>query len=149
MAKIYKYQKTTDTFTTYTIIEPDYEEENEQVTELCTIDGTTYISVPESLKLPEQPEQIFLEAVTLTAEVQEKLKRASTHIGLINQRVQEKIRTQYSLEDELQILRRRNEDVVKFSGYDVFIKECCIWGDDEKTKLGLGSSDLEKQGIWR
>ena len=144
MAKIYKYQKVTDTFTTYTVIEPDYEEENEQVTELCTVDGMTYISVPESLKLPEQPEQISLEAVTLTAEIQEKLKRASTHIGLINQRVQEKIRTQYSLEDELQILRMRNEDVVKFSGYDVFIKECCTWGDGEKTKLGLGSSDLEK-----
>ena len=54
MAKIYKYQKITDQFTTHCLVEPDYNllETEDRITELCTIDGVTYVSVPERRRNP-------------------------------------------------------------------------------------------------
>lgn len=137
MAKIYSYQKTTDKYTTYTVVEPDYKEDDEQVTELCTIEGVAYISVPDTISLPKQPEQITLVEVTLTAELKKIIEKASFHIQLIDQRIQKKIRERYSLQDELEILRKRDKDIAKFTEYDTFVEECCVWGNNEKAKLGL------------
>jgi hypothetical protein len=137
MAKIYKYQKAIDKFTTYTVVEPDYKEGDERVTELCTIGDITYISVPNTISLSQQPKQITLVEVILTAELKKTIKKVSFHNQLIDQRIHEKIREQYSLQDELEILRKRDKDIAKFVEYDAFVGECCVWGNNEKAKLGL------------
>ena len=105
MAKIYKYQKITDQFTTYCLVEPDYNllETEDRITELCTINGVTYASIPDGIILPEQPEQITVEEVELTDELKEAIKSASPHVQLINDRVVAKIREIYSLNDEIKI----------------------------------------------
>ena len=107
MIKIQKYQKITDRFTTYCLVEPDYNllETEDRITELCTIDGVTYVSVPDSITLPEQPEQITVEEVELTDELKESIKSASPHVQLINDRVVAKIREVYSLNDEIKMIR--------------------------------------------
>ncbi|MBW1799214.1 MAG: hypothetical protein JRJ85_00660 [Deltaproteobacteria bacterium] len=93
MNKIYSYSKITDEFTTYTVAAPDYKEGDAQITELCVISGTTYISVPDTVILPEQPSQITLSEVTPDETLYQHIEKVSCHIQLINQRVADRILT--------------------------------------------------------
>lgn len=86
-AKIYTYYKVTDQFTTYTVVEPDYKDGDAQITELCVIDGLTYISVPDAVILPAQPVQIVLSEVVLDKALYQVIEAESCHVQLINQRV--------------------------------------------------------------
>ena len=137
MIKIYKYQKITDQFTTYCLVEPDYNllEIEDRITELCTIDGITYVSVPDNINLPEQPEQITVEEVELTDELKAAIKAASPHVQLINERVVAKIRERYSVNDELKLLRIGLSE--ESTDYNNYIEECRDWGHAAKLKLGL------------
>jgi hypothetical protein len=137
MAKIYKYQKITDQFTTHCLVEPDYNllETEDRITELCTIDGVTYVSVPDSITLPEQPEQITVEEVVLTDELKAAIKSESPHVQLINDRVVNRIRERYSVNDELKFLRIGLSE--ESTAYNDYVEECRAWGRGEKEKLGL------------
>jgi hypothetical protein len=137
MAKIYKYQKITDQFTTYCLVEPDYNllETEDRITELCTIDGVTYVSVPDSIILPEQPEQITVEEVELTDELKESIKSASPHVQLINDRVVSKIREVYSLNDEIKMIRLSPS--AESTAYNEYVESCRDWGRVAKANLGL------------
>ena len=137
MAKIYKYQKITDQFTTYCLVEPDYNllETEDKITELCTIDGITYVSVPDSIILPAQPEQITVEEVELTDELKESIKSASPHVQLINDRVVSKIREVYSLNDEIKMIRLSPS--AESTAYNEYVESCRDWGRVAKANLGL------------
>ena len=137
MTKIYKYQKIVDDYTTYCLVEPDYNllETEDRITELCTIDGITYVSVPESITLPEQPEQITVEEVELTDELKESIKSASPHVQLINERVVAKIREIYSLNDEIKMIRLSPSE--ESTAYNDYVEECRDWGRAAKANLGL------------
>lgn len=137
MPKIYKYQKIVDAYTTHCLAEPDYNllETADRVTELCTIGADTYVSVPDSIVLPAQPEEITLEEVELTDELIAELRAVSPHILLINDRVVAKIRERYSLNDEIKLLRigLSEESTI----YNDYVEECRAWGRGEKAKLGV------------
>ena len=137
MAKIYKYQKITDQFTTYCLVEPDYNllETEDRITELCTIDGITYVSVPDSIILPAQPEQITVEEVVLTDELKAAIKSASPHVQLINERVVAKIREIYSLNDEIKMIRLSPSE--ESAAYNEYVESCREWGRVAKANLGL------------
>jgi hypothetical protein len=137
MAKIYKYQKITDQFTTHCLVEPDYNllEIEDRITELCTIDGITYVSVPDSIILPAQPEQITVEEVELTDELKESIKSASPHVQLINDRVVSKIREVYSLNDEIKMIRLSPS--AESTAYNEYVESCRDWGRVAKANLGL------------
>ena len=137
MAKIYKYQKITDNYTTYSLVEPDYNllETEDRITELCTIDGVTYVSVPDSITLPEQPEQITVEEVELTDELKESIKSASPHVQLINDRVVVRIREVYSLNDEIKMIRLSPSE--ESTAYNEYVEACREWGRVAKANLGL------------
>jgi hypothetical protein len=138
MAKIYKYRKVTDEFTTHCLVEPDYEREGgERITELCTIDGITYVSVPDSITLPPQPEQIVAEAVDLTfaPDLAAAIRAASDHIRLINDRVVERIRARYTVNDEIKMLRIGPSPETE--AYNDWAEECRAWGRGEKALLGV------------
>jgi hypothetical protein len=137
MPKIYKYQKVTDEHTTYALAEPDYNllSTEDRITELCTIGADTYVSVPDSIILPTQPEQITVEEVTLTPELIADIRAVSLHILLINDRVVAKIRERYSVNDEIKLLRiGLSEESIAYNDY---VEECRAWGRGEKAKLGL------------
>ena len=141
--KIYKYQKVTDEFTTHLLVEPDYQDGDDKITELCNIDNDTYVSVPDGVTLPSQPEIISetLSEVVLTDELKSQIKKESVHVQLINQRVVEKIRDKYSENDEFSVSRNKvasePESDVNFNEYNTYIKSCVSWGVSEKSKLGL------------
>jgi len=143
MSKIYKYQKVTNQYTTYIAI--DNEEENKKITELCTINGDTYISVPDNVELPEQPKEIILEPVVLTDELKEHIEEASPHIQLIKKRIREKIAKKYSIEDELKIIRNKinGAEVDKYTEYNAYVEGCVAEGEIKKAGLGITEKVVE------
>lgn len=134
MAKLYKYRKITDSITTYSLVEPDYGREGEErITELCTIEGDTFVSVPDGITLSPQPEQIKVEAVELTEELDAAIRAASPHVALINERVVERIRERYSVNDEIKMLRIGPSPETE--AYNDHVERCRAWGRGEKERL--------------
>ena len=68
--------------TTITLVEPDYNDGDPRMTELCTIGDDTYVHVPDDIVLPEQPFNIDvgIAPTTLTAELKAELKALSPHV---------------------------------------------------------------------
>ncbi len=102
---ILKYQKVLQIHddkqsTTITLVEPDYQNSDVRTTELCTIGEDTYVHIPNDMDLPIQPEQITVIEITLTDELKSAIKSNSPHVKLSYTRLQERIRSKYSIEDE-------------------------------------------------
>ncbi len=102
---------------------------------MCTIDGVTYVSVPDDIAMPEQNALITHAVATLTSELKEAIKAASTHVQLIDQRVREKIADAYPIHEEIKLLRTAPS--TEFDAYNAFAEACRQWGRDQKTALGL------------
>lgn len=137
---IKKYTKLTDQHTTYTAIEPDYQEGDPRITELCTLDGETYLHIPDDVILPTQPDQITLVDVTLDGDLLAIIKKASPHVRLINERVVAKIREKYTANDELKMHREYVQDgsTPGTQAYIAYVAECRAWGATQKALIGLG-----------
>jgi len=146
MTIIVSYKKHTDTYTTYTLTTPD----DANCTELCTLDGITYVAVPDGVTLPEQSQEIAdsVQTVTLTPELREAIKAASPHCRLIAQRVQERISASYTPEDEMYLARiavgqlrgtcsleQGEADLI--DAYQNHVESCRAWGRAQRGALGL------------
>ncbi len=119
-------------------------------TELCTIDGVTYVSVPDD-DLPEQAAQIsasIVNPVTLTTELREAIKAASPHCALIHERMEAKIRDKYSLSDEQYFSRISSGaalglytfeagELVAMQAFGAYIESVRQWGREQRGQLGL------------
>lgn len=154
MTSIVSYRKATDAWTTYTLVTPDTQldpaGEEQYCTELCTLDGVTYVAVPDAVTLPEQPAQIAatVTPVTLTPELREAIKAASPHCQFIDACMQDKIRARYSAEDEMYFARigtgvalgryafEPGEEVA-LTEYGAHVEAVRQWGRTERAKLGL------------
>ena len=144
MAHIVSYQKKSDAYTVYQLNAPDGS------TELCTIDGITYVSVPDG-ELPEQPAQIaasVIDPVTLTTELREAIKAASPHCQLIHQRMEDKIRERYSLSDEQYFSRIASGAALGYytfetgeaeslQAFGLYVESVRQWGREQRALLGL------------
>lgn len=155
MPKIIAYTKTQDAWTTYTLALPDNQAdpaggEDLRCTELCTLDGVTYVAVPDGVTLPEQPAQIAdtVTPVTLTPELRDRIKSASTHCQFIDARMQDKIRARYSAEDEMYFARigagvalgkytLEPGEEAALTEYGAYVEGVRQWGRAERAKLGL------------
>ena len=109
-------------------------------TELCTIDGVTYVSLPEGVMLPGgQPTEIQASIQTLPTplpdDLRDEIKAASPHVRLINERVRNAIAERYSLADEIKLLRTAPSP--EMQAYDAYAEECRAWGRAQKAALGL------------
>lgn len=144
MTHIVSYQKQSDAYTVYQLNAP------EGSTELCTIDGVTYVSVPDD-DLPEQAAQIsasIVNPVTLTTELREAIKAASPHCALIHERMEAKIRDKYSLSDEQYFSRISSGaalglytfeagELVALQAFGAYIESVRQWGREQRGQLGL------------
>lgn len=144
MTHIVSYQKQSDAYTVYQLNAP------EGSTELCTIDGVTYVSVPDD-DLPEQAAQIsasIVNPVTLTTELREAIKAASPHCALIHERMEAKIRDKYSLSDEQYFSRISSGaalglytfeagESVALQAFGDYIESVRQWGREQRGHLGL------------
>nr|WP_313974130.1 hypothetical protein [uncultured Psychrobacter sp.] len=106
--------------------------------ELCTIDGVTYVSVPDDADLPiNQPDEIVdtVQPVVMNDDLRELIKSQSTHVQLIDDRVKAKIAERYSITDEIKQLR--SAPSVEFDEYAEYAESCRAWGQEQKSMLGL------------
>ncbi len=106
--------------------------------ELATIDGVTYVSLPDGAALPAgQPAEIAasIAPVTLTDALNVSIKASSPVVRLINERVQAAIAEQYSHADEIKLMRTAPSP--QMVAYNAYAEECRLWGRGEKAKLGL------------
>jgi transcriptional regulator NrdR family protein len=131
---IYKYQKVVANGTTYRFIHP-YVEGEQQGAELATVEGFTYVYIPDGVEIPKQHEQITEEEVSSSIEELEAVKKASRHVALINQEVQEKIAARYNTADEIKLIRTAPS--TEFDAYNAYVEECRQWGREQKAKIGL------------
>jgi len=121
-------------------------------TELATLaDGLTYVSMPATATLPTQPQEIantVTDGVVLTNAQAIDIKAASPHVRLINDRVCNKIREQYSLGDELKLARisigilqktysASAAELQAVADYQVAVEAARAAGRKEKLALGL------------
>jgi len=152
MPKIISYQKTSDAYTTYELRMPDVQDAEGEIycTELGTIDGLTYVSVPDGVTLPAQLPQVAatLQTVTLTPELRAQLKAMSPHCALISERMVQKIRARYSIDDEMFFARigvgaavgmytPTPDELAEMQAFGVFVEGVRQWGRAERAKLGL------------
>lgn len=152
MASIVSYQKASDAHTTYELRVPDAQGDDGEIycAELGTIDGLTYVSVPDGVTLPEQLPQIAasVQLATLTPELREQLKALSPHCALISERMVQKIRARYSIDDEMFFARigvgaatgmytPTPDELAEMQAFGVFVEGVRQWGRAEREKLGV------------
>jgi hypothetical protein len=150
MTTIISYQKYTDEWTTYTLVQPHQSPDSQNTTELCTIDGVTYVAVPDGVTLPDQPSQIAdnIKNVELTAELISAIKTNSSHCKFISDQVQHKIRQKYTMDDEMYFSRiasaaalgvyeLKPDENEKLMQYNEYVESVRIWAKQERIKLGL------------
>jgi hypothetical protein len=117
-------------------------------TELCTLEGVTYVAVPDGVALPNQPPEISVSAVTLTDALKDQIKAASAHVALISERMVQKIRGAYTPDDEMYFARisigaltnqytMEPGEAQHVADYGNFVESVRQWGRDERAKLGL------------
>jgi hypothetical protein len=140
MPTIIAYRKYIDPEITRELLLPTDDQLQPLGTELATLaDGTTYVCLPDGAALPTtQPQEIaasIAQGVTLTAALIADIKAASPHVRLINQRVADQIAAEYSLAEEIKLLRTAPS--IEFETYNAHAESCRAWGRAEKAKLGL------------
>ncbi|WP_150105460.1 hypothetical protein [Leptothrix cholodnii] len=143
MPSIISYRKVTDAYTTHALRLPD------GATELATVDGITFVSLPDGATLPEgQPEQIEAQAAPLTAEQRDAIRAASPHVKLIGQRVVDHIRAMYSPDDEMYLARIGTGAALgvyeleagereELARYQAHVEACREWGRAQRVALGV------------
>lgn len=135
MTSIYAYRKFIDAVRTVEIRLPEDENHQRIGTELATIDGETYVSIPDGQTLPTQPAEITVREIQLTPELKQQISDASPHVRLIRQKVSDKIAEQYSMGDEIKLIRTAPS--AEFEAYNAYAEDCRAWGREQKSKVGL------------
>ena len=145
---IYAYTKVSTPYTTIQMALPYEMDSENQCTELCTLDDVTYVAVPDSVTLPDQPAELTITEATITPELRDQIKAASPHVALIAKRMEQRIRERYSLSDE-QFFSRIGVGVAlgaytfgageqdALLAFGAWVEAARQWGRDERAKLGL------------
>ncbi len=138
MSTLISYQKHIDALITRELSLPQDESHQRLGQEIATVDGITYVSLPDGVALPvDQPDEIAasIQTVTLSDALREAIKAASPQVRVINALVAEKIAEQYSLADEIKLLRTAPS--AEFDAYNAHAEACRAWGRAQKAALGL------------
>ena len=145
---IYAYTKVSTPYTTIQMALPYEMDSENQCTELCTLDDVTYVAVPDSVTLPDQPAELTITEATITPELRDQIKAASPHCRLITERMEMRISSKYSLSDEQYFARigvgaalgaytfapGEQDELLAFGAW---VEAARQWGRDERAKLGL------------
>ncbi len=134
MLAIYSYQKVSGE----SFVFPKDSSGNQMGVELCTLSGTTYVSIPDGYALPAQPTGITpsQESLPLAAALHDSICEASPYVAQINQQIRAKIAQKYEISDEIRALRLGTTDA-GWSTYNTYVESCHSWGASQKALLGL------------
>ena len=139
--KLYRYQPIYDKHTRIDANLPENAIIHLSSDQLVNFDNYQYVAFEGDI--PEQPKGIKLEEVTLTTELQEKLRKYSSHWKRYKELIVDKIREKYSLDDEVNLLNTKNlstktaTDKTKISDYDNYVKSIKDYYAEYKASLGI------------
>lgn len=147
MPAIARYQPVSDAYTTFRVSGPDGDI-GFSMTELCEIDGWRYISVPDDVTPFIPPQIVSYEIASLDDTARAMIRAASPHAQLIAQRVIDKIRAKYTLDDELYFARIavgalqgtyqfQDGEQALVAQYQIDVEAAREWGRLEREKLGI------------
>jgi len=147
------YQKAITRETTTALRLPlDPATNQQQGTELATLaDGRTVVCLPDGATPPtEQPPAIAasIQPLVLTPELRAQIKASSPHLRLIDQRVIEKVRSAYSIDDEMYFARigmgaanglyqPTSDEFQAMTVFGEFVESVRQWARAERAKLGM------------
>ena len=150
MPSIIAYRKVIDEVTTHSLRLPLDADNQLLGTELATVDGVTYVYIPDGAELPEQSDEVApsVAEVTLSGELLEAVKAASPHIRLISTRMIDRIRERYTIDDEMYFARIgigganglytfRPGEQEALMEFGLFVEEVRQWGREQRAALGL------------
>ena len=104
MALIYKYKEVKATSPNEATL--SFKNDNEATaTQLCQIDGWSYVSIPDLATIPEQHNEIQYQVAVIDELLAEQIKNESRVFQLIDKRFKDKVRAKYSIDDELYFAR--------------------------------------------
>ena len=138
MPTIVSYRKHIEGLTTQELTPASSETHQSRGQEIATVDGITYVSLPDGVALPAEHPAVMtasISAVTLDAPLRERIKAASPQVRAINALVAEQIAASYSLTDEIKLLRTAPS--AEFEAYNAHAEACRDWGREQKALLGL------------
>jgi hypothetical protein len=136
---IYRFKKVTNEFTTHIVSGDD-------IVELATLDGWTYVSVPDVL--PPQSAEIeqTLDAVDPDDDLKAQIAAASPIVQHIRHKAAAQIQAVLPLADELKLIRDEIAAIQQslslkpgkaYAEADAKVQFVRDWSNQEKTKLGL------------
>ena len=135
MTYIVSYQKFIDSERSVEMALPLSDGNHHTGQELATVDGITYVAIPDGATLPDQPQEITVSIVTLTPELKAQISANSPSAQLINQLVVKKIAEKYSINDEVKLIR--TQPSAQFDEYNAYVEWCRTWGREQKIAIGL------------
>ena len=146
MTVIYKYQRLITPGPDGTTLYFRNADDEPRAIELGELDGWHYVSVPPDAALPEQPEEIGWQPVTVDAETRLRLMAVSRPLQLIAQAIVERIRERYPLDEELYLNRiatgvanglyaYRDGEEAEVIAFGVWAEECREWGRVQRAAL--------------
>lgn len=136
MTYIVAYQKFINSDRTVEINLPVEEDTHYRIgDELATVEGITYVAIPDGIELPEQPPEIDVEVVILEDHEKKLISAISPLVKLINDEVKNNIAEKYSIADEIKLLRTQPSEA--FDEYNTFVESCRAIGKSKKALLGL------------
>ena len=152
--KIYKYEPVVTSGPNGTdyrprLISNNINELNSNIIDLCFYEGFRYVSIPTEVQfeVPEEISQSWIEVV-LNEASSEALKKECFIVKIINDRLIEKIRKKYSLNDELYYARitsgsllgtyiMANDEEQMIAQYQVDIENYRAQAKAERIELGF------------
>lgn len=136
MTYIVAYQKFINSDRTVEINLPVEEDTHYRIgDELATVEGITYVAIPDGIELPEQPPEIDVEVVILDDHEKKLICAISPLVKIINDEVKNNIAEKYSIADEIKLLRTQPSEA--FDEYNTFVESCRAIGKSKKALLGL------------
>lgn len=104
--------------------------------------------MPAGLTLPAQPLELTITPVLLTDALKEQIKAASPHVALVSERMVQKIRSKFTIDDEMFFARigvgaalgmyaPTGPEQVAMQDFGAFVEGVRQWGRDERAKMGL------------
>ena len=142
MGKMYRFQKQSDPYRDTTVILSEKLQEIEGYYIHGMVEDYLYFSLPDEATIQDAEIEAIgslpeLEQNMYSVLTEQAIKDLSPHYELVNKRVQEKIRSLYSLEDELKVQRLRESDAESFESYNQWCEECRAWGREQKALMGF------------
>ena len=154
MTSLIAFRRVTDTVTTHSLRLPDPQPGEQAAQELTTLpDGRTIVALFEGYTLPtNQPgaiaASIELLPTPLDPVLKEQIKTSSPQVRLIGERMIQKIRASYSIDDEMYFARigvgaavglysPASDEMQAMTVFGEFVEAVRQWGRLEIAKLGL------------